>query len=133
MTAINALQQSIYQQLTGDTALMNMVNGVYDRALQGSEYPYITFGNIQGTDWSSNTTRGFEAHLTLHIWSREGGRKEAVAIMERVYSLIHDDELTPEGYHMVLLRLINSTVNLEKDGWTYHGELTFRTLLEQNT
>ncbi len=124
------LQKALFQLLTGDSALMNMVNGIYDRPPQGTEFPYITLGDLSGSDWSTKTTAGMEYTAVLYTWSREGGRKEASDIMERLHALLHDADVAAEGHEVVMMRFLSSTIALESDGWTYRGSMRFRALLE---
>lgn len=126
------LQQTIYTALTADSTLMALVAGIFDRPPQGTAFPYITLGESTGSDWSSKTTTGMEHQVTLHIWSREGGRKQAASIMERVHTLLHDANLTVTGHTLVMMRFMTSRIVLESDGWTYHGEMCFRVLLQAN-
>lgn len=124
------LQKTIYQTLTGNGTLMALINGVFDRPPQGTPMPYITIGESHSQDWSSKTTSGVEHLLTIHVWSREGGRKEAALIMESIHTLLHQANLTVEGHSLVLIRYISSDITLENDGYTYHGNIRFRALLE---
>jgi len=124
------LQKTLYQILTGDSTLLAMISGVFDRPIQGTPTPYITLGEASIHDWSSKTTEGAEHQVRIHIWSREGGRKEAAAIMQRVHSLLHQASPTVEGHALVLMRFISSEIGLENDGFTYHGIMQFRALLE---
>jgi len=127
-----ALQQSIYQTLMGDTTLMGMLTGVFDRPPQGTAYPYITLGESTITDWSSKTTNGTQQIVMLHIWSREGGRTETATVMNRVYQLLHQANLTVTGQTLVLIRFASSHIGLEDDGWTYQGVMQFKALLQSN-
>lgn len=124
------LQQAIYQSLTGDATLMDTVRGVYDRPPQDSEYPYVTLGETSVSDYSTKTTTGTEHTQSLHVWSREGGRKEAMAIMERLYQLLHETALSVTGHSVIYARFLSSNLALENDGWTYHATLRFQVLLE---
>ena len=124
------LQKAIYQTLSGDSTLLAMVNAVYDRPPQGSPYPYITIGESTVSDWSSKTTAGTEEIVKLHIWSRNGGRKETASIMERVYQLLHQASLTVTGQTLILIRFMSSDITLENDGFTYQGIIQFKALLE---
>ena len=126
------LQQAIYQRLTGDSALMALVSGVFDRPPEGTPFPYVTLGESMGSDWSTKTTTGMEHHLSLHIWSREGGRKEAATIMERLHTLLHQTNLSVSGQTLVMIRFTASAIALEDDGWTYHGRMDFHALLQAN-
>lgn len=126
------LQKAIYQKLTGDSALMALVSGVFDRPPQGQSYPYITIGESSIGDWSTKTSNGTEQLLTLHIWSREGGKKQAELIAEKVHGLLHVPTMPVDGQILVLMRFISSALSLENDGATYHGIMRFRALLEAN-
>jgi hypothetical protein len=124
------LQQSVYQRLSTDSTLLAMMSAVYDRPPQGSAFPYITLGEAAITDFSTKTSTGTEQILTLHIWSRGGGRKESALIMERVYALLHQASLSVTGQALVLMRFLSSEILLENDGCTYHGIMRFRAVLE---
>ena len=124
------LQQSVYQLLSGDSTLLTMVSAVYDRPPQGSAYPYITIGESTISDWSTKTTTGTEQIVTLHVWSRNGGRKEAALIMERVYNLLHQANMSVTGQTLVQIRFVSGDILLENDGYTYQGIMRFRAFLE---
>ncbi len=125
-----SLQHAVYQQLSADSQLLTLVNAVYDRPPQGSAFPYITIGESKISDWSTKTTTGTEQVFAVHAWSRNGGRKEAATIMERVYMLLHQAGLTVTGQVLVSLRFVSSEIMLENDGFTYHGVMEFRALLQ---
>lgn len=127
-----SLQQSIYQALTGDATLIGLVAGVFDRPPQGGAFPYITLGESAITDRSTKATTGTDHLVTLHIWSREGGRTETATIMERIYVLLHHAALTVSGQTCILSRFAASKLLLEEDGFTYHGSMQFQILLEAN-
>jgi len=124
------LQKAVYQTLTGDTTLMALVAGVFDRPPQGTDYPNITLGESAGSDWSSKTTTGMEHNFTLHIWSRNGGRTEAATIMERIHTLLHEASIAVDGQTLVLMRFTASNIGLESDGFTYQGVMRFQVFLQ---
>lgn len=124
------LQQAVYELLSGDSTLLTLVEAVYDRPPEGSAYPYVTLGESKIVDWSTKTTVGTEQHLKLHIWSRNGGRKEIAIIMERIYVLLHQASMSVTGHTLVLMRFVSSEIILENDGYTYQGAMVFRALLE---
>jgi hypothetical protein len=109
---------------------MAMVEGVYDRPAQGSLFPYITLGDSSGSDYSTKNTTGTEQIVTLQIWSREGGRKEAATIMELIYQLLHQGSLSVTGQILSMIRFVASEISVENDGWTYKGVMRFRALLQ---
>lgn len=124
------LQAALYQALTGNSTLMSQITGVYDRPPQGTTYPYVTIGGMTGSDWSTKTTTGMEYTITLHVWSRAGGRKEAAQIMESLHTILHQANLTVSGQTLVMIRFIESAISLESDGVTYCGNITFKAFLE---
>jgi len=124
------LQKSIYQTLTNDSTLMGLVVGVFNRPPQGTDFPYVTLGESAGSDWSTKTTTGMEQNVTLHVWSREGGRAEAASIMQRLYTLLHQVNLSVTGQTLVSIRFAASAILLENDGWTYQGVMKFQAFLE---
>src|SRR6185369_16538932 len=103
-----------------------------DHVSDNSNYPYLTFGETSLRDWSSTTTSGSAVALTLRVFSRESGRKECAAIMERLYELLHRCTLTVTGYTAVLVRFESSDTRLEDDGATCQGIMRFRILLQQS-
>ena len=50
--------------------------------------------------------------------------------MERLHALLHQASLSVTGQALVLMRFTGSAITLENDGWTYHGTMQFRALLQ---
>ena len=126
------LQQAIYQKLTGDATLMALITGVFDRTPQDTNFPYISIGESAAHDWSNLGTTGTAHVLTLHVWSREGGRKQAAQIMERLYTLLHQGTLTVSGQSFVSMHFTASDIGMESDGWTYQAKMHFSVLLQSD-
>jgi len=91
------LQKGIYQTLAGDTSITGLLGGtnIYDDAPQSADYPYLTFGQSIARDWSTGTEDGLEHILTLHVWSRAGGKKETHEIIEAIRKRSCAGELAP--------------------------------------
>jgi len=126
------LQKAVYQRFSGDSALMALVTGVFDRPPQGQDYPYVTIGDSTISDWSTKTSNGTEQQIAVHIWSRDGGRKKSEDIAKIIHGLLHGGNMSVEEQTLVLLRFISSAIVLENDGYTYHAILRFKALLEAN-
>ncbi len=127
-----ALQKAIFQTLTGDAALVGLMGGarLYDNAPQSPEFPYLTFAMSETRDWDTATERGDEHLLTLHVWSREKGRSEAHAIMDRIRDLLHDQVPALDGHRCVNLRHEFSEARREPDGDTMRGITRYRAVTE---
>jgi hypothetical protein len=132
-----AIQAAVYGALTGNAALMALVQGVYDaqpRPLTGDDallFPYVTIGDDTLSDWSTDTESGADATITIHTWSRYKGRKEEKTIQAAIYAALHRQALTVSGYAMVSVDWINSDSMTDADGETRHGVQTFRMILDQ--
>jgi hypothetical protein len=128
----NALQSALYGTLSGDATLSGMATGIFDRPAQNTDFPYITIGESVCSDWSTKTSTGTKHELEIHIWSREGGRKQTASIMERIYSLLHNQNISIIGQSLVFMRFIASSITLENDGWTYHGMLKLHAMMHDS-
>ena len=127
-----ALQQAIFAALTADASLVALLGGtrVYDAVPTRAEFPYVTFAQSSERDWSTGSEQGGEHILTLQVWSRGGGRKEALAIMARVRAVLHDAPLALSGFRLVNLRHELSEARRDADGETWHGLVRLRAVTE---
>ena len=125
------LQKTIFTTLNGDNTITSTFSAtVHDHVPQGTSFPYIVIGEETMTDESSAKTLDFNNFtLTIHIFSRNRGRKEAKQIMARIYELLHNQNLSVTGAYHINTRFEFSDVIKENDGLTYHGVQRFRTIL----
>lgn len=128
-TISNPLQVGIYNKLTSNATFMALVGSrVYDQAPQSTTFPYCTIGDDTELDWSTFTTLGQEATVTLHFWSREKGRKEVKAIMSQADTVLNRQTLTLTGFTFVSCVREFAETFLDPDGITYHGVQRYRVL-----
>ena len=127
-----SLQRGVYQALAGSVDLTTLLGGVrvYDDAPQAAPYPFITLGQSVVRDWSTGTEDGAEHDLTLHVWSRSGGKKQVHQIIEAIRTVLHDQPLTLADHHLVNLRHELSEARLDPDGDTFHGIVRYRAVTE---
>ena len=127
-----ALQRGIYQALANSSDLTALLGGVrvYDDAPQGASFPFVTLGQSVIRDWSTGTEDGAEHNLTLHVWSRSGGKKQVHDIIEAIRAVLHDQRLVLADHHLVNLRHELSEARLDPDGDTFHGILRYRAVTE---
>ena len=133
MTASSwALQSSIFQALANSPELTSLLGGerIYSNPPPAAQFPFITLGQTVNLDWSTGTEDGTEHSLTLHVWSRGGGRKEAVEIMAAARAVLHEAALSLSGFRLVNLRHEVSEARRDPDGETYHGIVRFRAVTE---
>ena len=127
-----SLQQSIFSALTANAALTTLLGGarVYDDVPQGTDFPYLTFGQSTARDWSTGSDDGDEHILTLHVWSQGRGKKQAHAIMDAVRTALHDQALALAGHRLVNLRHEFSEARRDPDGALVHGITRYRAVTE---
>ena len=127
-----ALQKAFFLQLTADAALALLLGGprIYDDVPVRGEFPYVTFGQTTERDWSTGTDDGAEHVVTLHVWSRAAGRKEADEILDAVKAALHNQPLSLTGHRLVNLRHEFSDARRDADGESYHGITRYRAVTE---
>lgn len=132
---MSAIQQAIYTKLTGNAPLMAAIVGVYDQAPQNidgadiSAFPFVNIGEDTVANWSTNDWSGYEATISVHVWSRYRGFKEAKDIQALIRTALHRTALTVSGSNHVNTEFETQTTVLDNDGVTRHGIQTFRVLL----
>ncbi|MEZ5818329.1 MAG: DUF3168 domain-containing protein [Hyphomicrobiaceae bacterium] len=127
-----ALQKSIYEALSADAGLVGLLGSgrIFDDAPQRTAMPYLTFGQSTLRDWSTGTEPGDEHLVTLHVWSRAEGRREAQEVMQALRNALHERALVLEGHRLINLRHELSEARREADGQTYHGIVRLRAVTE---
>lgn len=132
MTAASAdLQKAMFAALTGNAALVALMGGarIFDRAPTDAAFPFVTFGRTSVFDWSTSTEDGLEHLVTLHVWSKAKGRKEAFAILDAVRAAL-GTPLSLDGQHLVNFRFEFSEVTFDDDISVHHGLLRLRAVTE---
>lgn len=127
-----ALQRAIYAALSADAALTALLGPgrVFDDVPQATGYPYVSFGLTSERDWSTGTEDGAEHVITLNVWSKAAGRKQARGIAEAMRTALHDRALAVAGQRLVNLRHEFSEIRRDADGETYRGIVRYRAVTE---
>lgn len=128
------LQKDVYAALTGDSALMAKITGVFDFIPDAQAYPFIQVGEADFSDWSSHTFDGFDATILVHLWHRPGSRGRAPLsdIMQDIYRILHKNTFSIPGFNVLSMRYDFSNIIVDPDAVTYHGVTRFRLLMGGN-
>lgn len=131
-TAAAALRAAIHQALTNDGALTALLGGtsVYDEPPKGAAFPYVTLGEARVANVAADEAPAEEHQLTLHVWSRQGGHREAHLVTGAVMRALDDAPLAVAAHRLVNLRFALADVRREADGRTYHVLVRFRAVTE---
>lgn len=119
-----AMQDSAVQALAGDPARF------YDDPPPDVVFPYITLGRAESKPAEASGSAAIEHVLTLHVWSRHGGRAEALDMIAALRAALHNAALDVEGCTLILLLVVFSDVFRSGDGRTTHGVVRLRALTE---
>lgn len=126
------LRAAIRGALAADAPLTALLGGgkIYDEPPRAAELPYVTLGQDVISDASTATETSDEHALTLHVWSRQGGHKQAHLIASAILEALADAPLDLDEHRLANLRFIVADVRREGDGRTYHGIVRLRALTE---
>lgn len=142
----NAIQIAVYDALTASADLAALLAehvdrpgepAVYDDVPQVADtgrddvFPFVTLGDDTINDWSTDTTSGGEATITLHVWSRANGRRECKQIQGAIYDALHRQELATPDHTFIGCDFDMAETLLDPDGQTRHGPIRFRLFLDR--
>lgn len=139
------IQGAVFDVLDDDydlTALLASHNefdrsAIYDFMPQPADagdnslFPLITMGEDTATDFSTDTASGAAITVTIHIWSRQPGWKEAKQIEGAVYDVLHRAELELDNHEFIGIDFENSEHIRDPDGKTLHIAMDFRALIDE--
>lgn len=92
-----AMASAGVQALLGDPAR------VYDDPPPDVVFPYVTLGRLECRSADASDSEALDFAVTLHIWSRYGGRAEALDVIAALRAALHHAPLEIEGATLVLL------------------------------
>jgi Protein of unknown function (DUF3168) len=133
MSAHWPLQEAMAAALGADAGVKALIGDparIYDDVPRNPAFPYAVIGEGGETDWSSQSSEGVEARMTVTAWSRYAGRKEAKQIMDRIRTVLHDANLAVAGWRLINLRCENAEFG-RGPGGAYRGQARFRAVLEK--
>jgi Protein of unknown function (DUF3168) len=129
------LQEAIHARLATDAGLGAVLGGVhvYDRPPQGAAMPYITFGATRTFDAGTSTEDAREHLMTLHVWSKTGGRKQCMEAMQATGEALAAIPALSGTVRIVSLRRQADEIVYEPDLRAWHGVMRLRVVTEAIT
>jgi hypothetical protein len=134
MSAERALAAAIRGAASADSgvkALLGNPARLYDDPPSDPVFPYLTIGRVETTPADASAADALEHVVTLHVWSRYGGRAEALDVIGALRAVLHNAALSVEGRRLVLLLATFADVFRSGDGRTTHGVLRLRAITEE--
>lgn len=134
MNATLDLQTALRSRLLSSPGVTFVLgpDAVFDEVPQGTPFPYLYMGDIETRDWSTQTRRGHEHTIGLHIWSDYHGRKEALNIIEAVDAALDGAALPLADHSLISMKTLFWTVLQELNKGLYHGIVRLRAVTEPN-
>ena len=68
--------------------------------------------------------------MLLHIWSRQGGRKEAAQVLAEIRSALETVPATLDGMRLISLIWRGEDIVHDADVNAFHGSIRYRALTE---
>lgn len=135
-----SLQQAIFTALTGATAVQTYLGNparVYDRIPRGeATFPYLVIGETTVADAGAKAGANIDHHsMTMHVWSRYDGKKEAKQILDAIRDTLHHQTgLSVSGHTLVELTHEFTEIFGEDnpDGVTWHGVTRYGAITQAN-
>jgi len=125
------LQQAVFTALTEHAPLVTALGGakIHDLTPAALPFPYITFGQADVYDWSTDQIPGSEVFYTLHVWSKHRGRKELLQLMGHVGDGL-EGSMALTSHYLVNHRLESTEIRYDDDLDVYEGAMHFRAVME---
>ncbi|MFZ2030045.1 MAG: DUF3168 domain-containing protein [Vitreimonas sp.] len=133
MNADQALAASIRAAAMADAAVKAPLGDparIYDDPPPDVIFPYVTIARVESKPSDASGAEAIEHAITLHCWSRYGGRSEALQVIGALRDALHNAALNVEGRRLVFLFAQFSDVFRSGDGRTTHGILRLKALTE---
>jgi hypothetical protein len=133
MSADRAFAAALRSAALADAGIKSVLGDpvrLYDDPPPDPVFPYATLGAIETRNLDSSEAPALEHVLTLNVWSRHGGRAEALDVIATLRAALHDAGLSITGRNLVLLFAGASDVSRAGDGRTTQGVLRLRAITE---
>lgn len=134
MSSAAELQALYYTALKGDSPIMAIANGVYDRVPSepfGEKTAYITLGATDSVEDDADCIDGLEINTTIHCWSRAVGAVECKRLVDLVRKKLHRASLSLTDSALVEVWVESTRIFSDPDPLTTHGVVQVRAFVEE--
>lgn len=126
-----ALQQALMAVLSADSVMQKLTGNpprIYDAVPRAAVFPYLVLAEDCERAWPGGA--GSEHSITLHVFSRAGGRREVKLIAAAAVAALAGTALQPQGFHLVNWQFTQAQYGRSSDGRTWRAILSFRAVTE---
>ncbi|MGE0530160.1 MAG: DUF3168 domain-containing protein [Hyphomonadaceae bacterium] len=131
MSAETALAAAIRAAAMQDGGVQALIaDRFYDDPPPDVTFPYVTIGRVESKPMDASEREALEHAVTLHVWSRYGGRAEALDVIAALRGCLHNAALAVADRRLVFIFAQFTDVFRSGDGRTTHGVLRLRAITE---
>lgn len=131
-----ALQDAVFGVLSGDSTLLAELSTAWgydavfsdvpqEHAEDDAFYPFVSFGPDTTVPFDAKTFSGGRAVIQVNVWTRSADYVQAKQIAERIYTLLHKQDLTISGQTHVATGMQSADFTLDPDGHTRRALMLF--------
>jgi hypothetical protein len=102
----------------------------YDQRPDDPVFPFVTIERVETSAHDASEAPALAHQVTLHVWSRQGGKAETLDALGALRAVLHNANLTIDGRRLVLLTVVYSDVFLTPDARAIQGVLRLRAITE---
>lgn len=128
-----ALQEAVFQRLSGDVAVTALVGGIYD-AIPAGELPalYVTLGPEATRDRSDKTGAGAEHDFIVSVIGSAAGFLSAKQAAAAISDALVGADLTLSRGALIGLWFVKAVAERETSGDSRRIDMRFRARVEDN-
>jgi len=132
--AIIAVSKAVHAKLRDDEGVQSVLGHpprLYDNPPEDPVFPYLTYGPMRSQDISGDGAVINNHTMTLHIWSRYGGRAQVMEALEVVTKALERGVLDVADISLVRSQVSYTDIFRAPDGLTLHGLIRFSLMTDQ--
>lgn len=120
---LGGVQAAIVAALSEANAATPFVTGgILDDVPEGyAVFPYIEVGEWVAPQEDASLSDGYDAVLTLRIWTRSGGQKGIHDVYSAMRPVLHAQTFTVDGFRTCITQVKSLITFKPTDGVTYPG------------
>lgn len=112
-------------------AVLGISPRLYDNPPEDPVFPYLTYGPMRSQDVSGDGAVINTHTMTLHIWSRYGGRAQVMEVLAAVTGALENGVLVLSGVSLVRAQVSYTDIFRAPDGLTLHGLIRFSLITDK--
>ena len=132
---VRQVAQILHSLLSSDVAVQAVLGTparLYDNSPEDPVFPYLTYGPMRSSDIGGDEADIQTHTLTLHLWSRYGGRAEVIDAISAVTSALGKSQSNNDNdIHIVRSQVLYTDIFRDPDGQTLHGLIRFLLTTDQ--